>query len=440
MTHTSAESILSRLKQVADQAEVFEARSESTEIAFEANAVKSSGSEETRGIALRAQVDGRLGFSAAAGGCDADELIDNALASAEFGDAVSMSFPGATTATEVCVFDPALADAPISDLIDIGRELIDVLLQADQDAKIDVSIERGHHRTRLQNSAGADTQSEASSLSISVGVQRVRGDDVLMTYDSVSDVGLSDSYREMGQRMAQRIELGKRSANMNSGRLPVLFAPKGAMALLFPLMQAINGKNVQRGISPLADRVGDQVFDARLTLWDDPHVARRPQSATHDDEGVPCYRKAPIDKGVCAGFLYDLRTAALMETESTGNGSRSLFSLPSPSPSSLIVEPGREPLASIVAGIDHGLLVEEVLGLGQGNPLSGAFSNTAGLAFAIEGGEIVGRVKDVSIAGNIYELLQEIAALSAESYWVYGRMRIPYILLPAVSVIAKDEA
>jgi PmbA protein len=79
-----------------------------------------------------------------------------------------------------------------------------------------------------------------------------------------------------------------------------------------------------------------------------------------------------------------------------------------------------------------------VLGLGQGNTLSGAFSNPLALAFKIEGGEIVGRVKDVSIAGNVYELLPEIGAVSQESSWEYTFVKMPYVLMPEINVVAKN--
>ena len=124
--------------------------------------------------------------------------------------------------------------------------------------------------------------------------------------------------------------------------------------------------------------------------------------------------------------------------ESTGNGSRSLFSPPSPSPTNLILSAGETPLAEIIAGVDEGLLVENALGLGQGNVISGAFSNSLSLAFKIEKGEIVGRVKDVSIAGNVYDLLQDVAAVSRETEWVYRIFSLPYILLPDVNVVAKE--
>jgi len=84
------------------------------------------------------------------------------------------------------------------------------------------------------------------------------------------------------------------------------------------------------------------------------------------------------------------------------------------------------------------LLVENALGLGQGNVIPGAFSNSLSLAFKIEKGEIVGRVKDVSIAGNVYDLLQDVAAVSRETEWVYRSLSLPYILPPDVNVVAKE--
>ena len=78
------------------------------------------------------------------------------------------------------------------------------------------------------------------------------------------------------------------------------------------------------------------------------------------------------------------------------------------------------------------------MGLGQGNVISDAYANTVGLAYVIERGEIAERVKDVSIAGNIYQDLGTIGALSQESYWIHGNMRMPYILLPELNVVCKD--
>ena len=436
--------LLTALRQRTEQAEVFTVESESTKVSFEANVMKSAAVEETQGVALRGVVDGQMGFTAASGQAAevsddvGAELIEALLASARYGEKAPFSLPSPAQAEVVSVYDPSLAQVPMERFVEIGREVIAALIEVDPDVKVNVEIERSTGHVVLRNSFGVEVGQQSSAFSLGISIERVRGDDVLLAYDAVDDVSLTDDYRNATARIAEKIERAQRGAKLKSGEMPVLFSPAGAMVLALPLMLAVNGENVQRGTSPLSDKVGKMVFDPRLTLWDDPTLPGRPGSSSYDDEGVPCRRKALVEKGISVGFVYDLRTAALMGTESTGNGSRSLFALPSPSPSNLILESGDSCVADMVAGIDRGLLVEQALGLGQGNAISGAFSNTLGLAFVIEGGEIVGRLKDVSIAGSIYEDMREVAALSRESYWVHGRFRLPYVLLPSLNVVCKD--
>jgi len=159
-------------------------------------------------------------------------------------------------------------------------------------------------------------------------------------------------------------------------------------------------------------------------------------SAPCDDEGVVHRRHALVDQGVVNGFVYDLKTAAQSGVSSTGNGTRDLFSPPSPGMSNLLVEGGQRSAVDLLAGVKDGLWVERVLGLGQGNILSGSFSNPVSLAYRIVGGEIVGRVKDAAIAGNSYELLQDVDGLSCDTEWVYSTHNLPHVLLPDVSVAA----
>jgi len=270
-----------------------------------------------------------------------------------------------------------------------------------------------------------------------MSVEKVRPDDVLLVYRYFSSAEWSEGYRKSAQGLAEQLRLAGTVTSLRSGRVPVLFSPSGGVVLSLPLMLGLNGKDAYRGTSPIAGKVGQQLLDDKLTLVDDPTLDGRPGSGSHDDEAVARRRTALIDRGVLRGFLYDLKTAAQAKVEPTGNGERGLFAPPSPSFSNLVVESGETPLGQILSGLDEALLVENALGLGQGNVISGAFSNSLSLAFKIEKGEIVGRVKDVSIAGNVYEDLKRIEALSQESEWVYGGMRLPYILLGGLNVVAK---
>jgi len=429
--------MLERLGESAEQAEVFEIDSESTKVGFEANKLKSFKVEETQGVAVRVLVDGKLGFAASSDVTVEDRLVENALASARYGDQVPLRFPEPAAGPDVQVYDAELAELPVNRLIEMGREMIATVRKADDQANVQVDLTRRVRRTEVRNSQGNEVAVIRSPLSIMLEVERVRGDDVVTLFEYFTSAQADDAYKQFVERVAEKLRMARETATLSSGRMPVLFAPNGAPVLGLPLLQGLNGKNAYRGISPMAGRVGDQLFHESLTVVDDPTLDGRPGSSSHDDEGVPRRRNVLIDRGRLTGFIYDLKTAALAGAEPTGNGERGLFSPPSPSFSNMVVEGGDRSVDALIGGIDEGLLVESPLGLGQGNVISGAFSNNLSLAFKIEAGEVVGRVKDVSIAGNIYEDLQEIEALSRESEWVYGGIRLPYVLLAELNVVTR---
>ena len=432
--------ILAQLTSKADQAEVVEFSSESTTVGFESNRLKSSQVEESKGVAVRVVREGKLGFAASSDESALDRLASNAIESAAFGDELPIEFPKPQPAPEVVTYDQTIVDLPISRLVEIGQEIIDLIRQVEPDALVDVEIERGIQHVTIRNQTGTEVSYQQSPLAISAHISRVKGDDVLLIYDGTGTTVWQDDYVAMARRLGVQLEQAKQSAALQSGTMPVLFAPTGALVLALPIMQAVNGKSVYTGISPMAGKVGETLFDRKITLEDDATIDGKFASAAYDDEGVAHRCNTLIAEGVLQGFLYDLKTAAQSGVASTGNGSRGLFSPPSPAPSNLVFAAGETPLAEMIAGIKEGLLVENVLGLGQGNTISGAFSNSASLAFKIENGEIVGRVKDVSIAGNIYDLLKTVAAVSQEREWVYRRLCLPYLLLENMNVVAAKKS
>jgi len=430
--------ILDRLSSQAEQVEVVEVQGENTSVGFEANRLKSSQVEETKGIALRMVRDGRLGFAASSDLSAVDKLVDNLFESAAFGDKIPISFPGPQVPASVNVFDSTICEMPIPRLVEIGREVVDIILSVEPEARVNVALERGVEHLSLRNQAGTDISFDRSPFSLFIDISRVQGDDVLILFEVLGATVWDEDYLSFARNAARKLELAQRSATIRSGQMPVLFAPSGSLVLAYPLMLGLDGKHVYTGTSPMGQKVGEKLFDRKITVVDDPTLDGRFGSAPYDDEGVAHRRTVLIDSGELKDFVYDLKTAAQSGVESTGNGSRSLFSPPSPSPTNFVLGAGTTPLSDMIAGIDEGLLADSALGLGQGNVISGAFSNSLGLAYKIEKGEIVGRVKDVSIAGNVYDLLQNVAAVSRETEWIYNNFRLPYILLEDMNVVAKQ--
>jgi len=244
--------------------------------------------------------------------------------------------------------------------------------------------------------------------------------------------------RQVTATVVKHLELAKRQAPVASKSMPVVFTPDGfASALVMPLMSAFNGKTVLEGASPIGGRLGEQAFDPRFTLWDDPTVPFRPGSRPCDDEGVLCRKTALVASGVVSHFIYDLQTAGRAKTESTGNGHRGQGGLPSPSINALVFEPGRTSFDDMVKSIKEGLVVEQLMGAGQGNTLGGDFSGNVLLGFKIERGEIVGRVKDTMVSGNVYKLLNNIAAIGSDAKWVGGGLSTPSFCFNNVSVTSR---
>ena len=429
--------ILTQLKKQAEQVEVLSLQNEKTTVEYEANQMKTCTVAETKGTAVRVIRKGQLGFAASSDDTAMDKLAANALESATYGDMAPFSFPDPQPAPIVRTFDKVVAYLPIARLVEIGREMLDLILPVEPNARCNVSLERSLVSASIRNQKGLDVSFKTSPLSLGLEIDRIEGDDVLILYDQLGTTVWEKDYLAFARRLVEKLKQARVITSIKPGKMPVLFAPTGTLALGLPLSQGLNGKEVYKGTSPMAGKIGEKLFDEKITIIDDGTIDGKFASASYDDEGVPRRRNMLIEKGVLKSFIYDLKTAALSGVESTGNASRGLFNPPESSFTNLVIQPGETPLKDILASMDEGIIVEDLLGIGQGNIVSGAFSNPLALAFKVEKGEIIGRVKDLSIAGNIYDLLKNVGAVSKETQWVYSTFHAPYILIPEMNVAGK---
>jgi PmbA protein len=287
------------------------------------------------------------------------------------------------------------------------------------------------------NSAGCYATFKKSSYGVGLEGMLVRDGDILYVGDSQGSCHPDIDFAAIAAEVIRQLELARRNVSISSGNLPVIFTPFGvAGSLLSPLLSALNGKTVFDGASPLKDKLGQKMMDGRFTLWDNPHLSFQPGSVPFDDEGVPAQKHALVREGVVNQFYYDLHTAALAGTASTGNGSRG-SGMPSPSPHQLLIDGGESSPADMLRGIKEGIVIEMLMGAEQGNILNGDFSGNVLLGYKIENGEMAGRVKDTMVHANVYSLLKDIAAIGNDARWIGGSVKVPSICFPAISVSAK---
>ena len=432
------ENILAQAKKVAEEAEVFILSSEETPVQFEANRLKHIQSKQSHSVALRIIKGGKMGYASTTRSDDSQGLVNMAMESAEFGVPARFEFPSLSSYPQVEVFDPDIESISIEEMIKLGEELITVVTSHTPGIVCEAGVTKGMASVHIINSQGGKTNYRKSVFSLGIGGTLIRGTDMLFVGESQNSCHPLLEPRAVTEVVLQQLELAKHQASVPSKPLPVVFTPRGVATALIPsLMAAFNGKVVLEGASPIGNRLGEVVFDKKLSLWDDPTIAYRPGSRPGDDEGVVSQCTTLIEQGTVANFLYDLQTAALAHTQSTGNGSRGRGGLPTPSPSAFIISPGDTTFDEMVQDIKEGLVVEQLMGAAQGNILGGDFSGNVLLGYKVESGKIVGRVKDTMVSGNIYQILKQITAIGSDARWVGSFLKTPSLYCPSLSVTAK---
>ena len=432
--------VLRSARREAEQAEVFSTSARATTIQFEANELKQVQTKESSSTALRIFREGRIGFATASGGGGLEALVDMAVETSQFGSPANFQFPSSQDYSEVSIFDPKVEEIAMERMVEIGKELIGKIRGHTSDILCDVQVTKGTSSISLINSQGGEGRYDSSFFSISLEGILVRDTDMLFVGDSESScrpdfIGIDD----LADRVIWQLEMAKKKAAVSTKLLPIIFTPNGvASALLSPLVLAFNGKSVLEGASPLKDKLGEQVFDKKLSLWDDATIAYGVGSYPFDDEGVSSQRLPLVTNGIVANFLYDLQTAALAGTQSTGNGQRA-GGFPRPAISSIILGGGDVSFQAMVEDMKEGLIVEQVMGAEQGNILAGDFGGNVLLGYKVENGEVVGRVKDTMIAGNVYQVLKGPLGIGQEARWVGGILQTPPLYCSNVSVTAKGS-
>jgi PmbA protein len=432
------EQILARAKKVAAEAEVYQVSSEETQVRFESNRLKQLQTNQSTSVSLRIVKDGRIGYATTTGTADRQELVGNAVETAAFGTEARFHLPDTTDYPKVSIFDSSVEAISINKMISLGEEMIAAVTGHTPGIMCEAGVSRGVIVVRILNSRRGQAEYRKSFFSLDIEGNLVNETDMLFVGESESSCHPLSDPKKVTDLVLRQLDLAKNRARAPTKQIPVVFTSNGvASALIMPLLSAFNGKIVLEGASPIGDKLGKTVFDKKFSLRDDPMVAYRPGSRPCDDEGVASQRTPLVKKGVVAGFLYDLQTAALAGTKSTGNGSRGRGGLPAPAASALVVTPGKATFDEMVQDIREGLVVEQLMGAEQGNILGGDFSGNVLLGFKIESGKIVGRVKDTMVSGNVYKILKDIAAIGSETRWVGGFLQTPPFYCQGLSVSSK---
>jgi PmbA protein len=429
----------------ADAAEAYAAESREREVRAHGGGLESLSAATQRGLGVRAWIGHRVGFAYGTELTPAGlrRTAGRAVAAARIADEdefAAAPVPGPPLPEMDAIRDPTVEEWQTDRVADLalaveraavaseeGVDAVETAVYADSIDLVSIHCSTGIAGAYEASSAFAYAQALAGGegpkeTGLGFGLGR-------------SPAGLDPE--AIGREAATRAAAMIGATKPPSRACPVVLDPTVAASFVGLVGSLAAADAVQRGRSPLADRLGEEVASAAFALEDDGTAVAGLRAAPFDDEGVARRRVPLIADGRLQTFLHDSYTAHRGDTESTGSAGRGGYrSAPLVATSNLIVPPGTLQLSDLLRAAGDGLYVSDVAGLHSGvNPVTGRFSVGAS-GRLVSGGELADPVREFTIAGDLVSMLRSVTQAGAEPRWVPfgGSVCTPALLVGEMTV------
>ncbi len=290
----------------------------------------------------------------------------------------------------------------------------------------------GKSTTALVSSEGFAAEESGTSFSLSCAVlagqrQNMQRDYAIHRTRYLADL---ETPSIIGNRAAQRTIERMNPRKVKSQKAPVFFSTRVSSSLLGHLAGAISGAAVARGTSFLRDALDTQIMPDHIQIIDDPHRVRGLGSSAFDGEGVAPACLQPVQDGRLTTWFLDCSTARQLDTKSNGRAARGIGGPPSPAPTNLYMQEGTRPHDALLADMDEGFYVTELIGMGV-NGVTGDYSRGAS-GFWVEGGKLAFPVSEITIASNLKEMFMNMTP--AQDLQFRGGVNAPSLLIESMTL------
>ena len=378
--------------------------------------ISSFSSTVSGGIGFRCIVNGKMGIASTELFTKEEmaDLVERARNNAKYieNDDKAIIFEGSAEYAKISPVNMATSDA--AEIKAVALDLINKTYEQSEYITDGTQTYAVQEKTKmiLANSHGLYLENEVGVCGALV--QAVVAKDGESQYGGDIETGFDPKMLEKMPKEAIDEALSKIGAKeIPSGKYDIIFDGKQMRALLSAFSSVFSGRNAYLGLSLLKGKENEKIASDCLTLIDDPMYSTSPMQTAFDGEGVATYKKNVIENGVLKTLLYDLASADKVGRESTGNGIRSSYaSAVSIAPYHFYIDGGDQSDEQLFEALGDGIYITELKGLHAGaNAVTGDFSiESAG--FEIKNGKISSAVKSFTVAGNFFELIKNIEALS----------------------------
>lgn len=434
--------------QKSESAELFYMKQFIDNIIFDANELQSIQGTETEGIGLRVKKNGRIGFSTSTKFCE--DIIGNAIECAEFGNISNITFADRNiNFSRDEYLDETLDELHKDYLINKGENIIKQIRKFDKRINVNVSFSKTLEDVHLLTSSGFDGNYKKNRFCMGINMSLTRENDIFLIDPGWLDMDKMEKESELIEEFISDISHGMNIVRIDSGRYPVLLSPHALSSFVWIFLEGVRGHNIFRKTSPLHSRLGEQIFDERISIYDDGAIPGGFNSRPFDDEGTESQKTILVENGILRNFLLDRSHAGKLNRLPTGNAFRNTVRLaaalkrghygyPMIAFSNIILKPGGTPGSQLLEDIKRGLFIKDISGITMGDIQSGDFTGTMSVGYKVEDGKIIGRLKNTAITGNIYTLFKEhLLGITSEHMDYFGVFNLPSMLFRDVEVTAR---
>lgn len=368
------------------------------------------------GVCFRCLVNDKMGYSFTEllSEDEAKRLVFDAKASAACIESDDKEFIYGGSDKYAEVSDINLSLSPAALISEMTLSLEKSALDADKtvSAISDCSVSEAVSETHFANSKGLNLCKKQSFAGAVIAPVISQGDKKYNKYDFViTDKAEKIDTAKLAKSAVDKTISAINAETIKSGKYKAVISALEMAGFLSTFSDVFSSDAVQRGLSLLKNKEESKIASDILTIIDNPLYDGVPNVSAFDDEGVATYEKNIVKNGVLKTLLYNLKTAAKDNKKSTGNGFKASYaSKVSVSPSNFYIKPCEDNSeADLFKFVGNGILINELKGWHSGaNPSSGDFSMEAS-GFVIENGKKEKAIEQITISGNFYELIKNIA-------------------------------
>ena len=413
-----AQKLLDRAKSMgADEADVIATKGQSINVDVRNGALENADRSEGAEVGLRVLVSQRQAIVSSSDISDTtlELMVERAIAMAK--DAPPDKYAGLASVNQLAkhrdlseleICDPASDPSPIK-LQEKAEIAESSALEVGGVSQVSgASASYGKYSVFMAASNGFSANYDRSSNSVSCVAIAGEGLNMERDYDAdtrvyQSDLRPSDEIgRTAGLRAVERLN----PRRPDTGSYPVIYDERVSSGLVGHFLSAVNGAAITRGSSWLKDSLGKQVLPSTCKLVENPHRLRAGASRLFDSEGLATKKREILSKGVLNGWTLDLASARKLRMRPTANASRNVSSNPSPTNWNIELSSPEDYCDNLLSEMGNGLLVTSLIG-STINPNTGDYSRGVS-GFWVENGQICYPVSEITIAGNLRDMLKNI--------------------------------